>query len=49
MAEPLTPEEEQKLRELRRRQAKMLRDKNRVRKYSPKKKSCDVDDKSGEN
>lgn len=37
MAQPLTPEEEEQLKELRRRKAKMLRDQKRVRKYSPRK------------
>lgn len=37
MAQPLTPEEEEQLKELRRRKAKINRDQTRVRKYSPRK------------
>jgi len=39
MAQPLSPEEEEKLRELRRRKAAMIRNQNRVRRYSPRVKS----------
>ena len=36
MIQPLTPEEEAQLKELRRRKAKIQRDATRVRKYSPR-------------
>lgn len=36
MAQPLTPEEEEQLKELRRRKAAMIRNQKRVRKYSPR-------------
>lgn len=36
MAHPLTPEEEEKLKELRRRKAAMTRNQKRVRKYAPR-------------
>jgi hypothetical protein len=52
MANPLTPEEENQLRELRRRKAKMLRDQKRVRTYAPRKtveaKQLVVDEKKAE-
>lgn len=38
MAKPLTPEEEEQLKELRRRKAKAIRDQKRVRKYAPRSK-----------
>jgi hypothetical protein len=38
MAKPLTPKEEEQLKELRRRKAKMLRDEKRQRAYTPRKK-----------
>jgi hypothetical protein len=37
MAQPLTPEEEEQLKQLRRRKAAMIRNETRVRKYSPRK------------
>ena len=36
MEQPLTPQEEEQLRTLRRRKAKQIRDQNRQRKYSPR-------------
>lgn len=45
MAQPLTPEEEEQLKELRRRKAVMDRNKGRVRKYSPRVKSVQLVDK----
>jgi hypothetical protein len=36
MAQPLTPEEEEQLKQLRRRKAKHLRDAKRQRKYTPR-------------
>lgn len=48
MAQPLTPEEEEQLKELRRRKAKMLRDQKRVRKYSPRVSSVQKDGEKNE-
>lgn len=45
MAQPLTPEEEEQLKELRRRKAAMTRNQNRVRKYSPRIKSVQLEAK----
>lgn len=44
MAQPLTPEEEAQLKELRRRKAAMNRNTNRVRRYSPRVKSVQLHD-----